>query len=169
VTGARLGSINLICAIVGLFIGSQIAIWLSKRRDDAHLRMLFFAHLAAFPFLIAAPLMPNPWLALACAGLAQGCAAAGSPSQTSAFQLSTPNAMRGQINALYLFVIAGLGGMLGPLFIALLTDFVAGAEKDLRYVLLGFRLTILPIDMILVWLTIKPYGQLVRKRIEADD
>jgi MFS family permease len=168
-TGSLLGSANLICAFVGLAIGSQVAMWLSKKRDDAHILMLWIAHVAAVPFLIAAPLMPNPWLALICCGLAQGCAASGSPSQNSAFNLSTPNAMRSQINALYLFVIAGLGGLLGPVVIALLTDFVAGKEEYLRYVLLGFRLVLLPIDLILVWLTIKPYGKLVRERLEAGD
>jgi hypothetical protein len=77
--------------------------------------------------------------------------------------------MRSQINALYLFVIAGVGGMLGPLAIALLTDFVAGKEEDLRYVLFGYRVLILPIDLILVWLAIKPYGKLVRERLIAGD
>jgi MFS family permease len=169
VTGAAMGTGNLICTFIGLFVGARVAEWMSLKRDDAHVRMLFIAHLAAVPFLLAGPLMPNPWLSVACVGLAQGCAASGSPSQNSAFQLATPNAMRSQINALYLFVIAGVGGMLGPLAIALLTDFVAGKEEDLRYVLFGYRVLILPIDLILVWLAIKPYGKLVRERLIAGD
>lgn len=93
----------------------------------------------------------------------------GGAGYNSALQLSTPNAMRGQINALYLFMIAGVGGMLGPTLIALLTDFVAGNEDDLYLVLAGFRLALAPIDAFLIWLAIKPYGKAVQDREEAGD
>ena len=93
----------------------------------------------------------------------------GGGAYNSAIQLATPNAMRGQINAMYLFVIAALGGALGPLFIALLTDFVAGSEADLRYVLVGYRAVLAPLDAFLVYLAIKPYARAYRQRLAEGD
>jgi hypothetical protein len=51
----------------------------------------------------------------------------------------------------------------------MLTDFVAGNEDDLRYVLAGFRLALAPLDALLIWLAIRPYGLAHRARIEAGD
>jgi MFS family permease len=167
--GPLLGPINMAVALIGLFSGAFITEWLGKRRDDANILMLFLANFLSIPFLVIQPLMPSPWLALAMGALYGSIGAMGGAGYNSALQVSTPNAMRGQINALYLFMIAAVGGMLGPTLIALLTDFVAGNEDDLRYVLAGFRLALAPIDAFLIWLAIRPYGKAVRDRIEAGD
>ncbi|MGF7168594.1 MFS family permease [Sphingobium xanthum] len=169
VAGPLLGMVNMGAALAGLFGGAWLAEWIGKRRDDANLRVMFLANLLCIPFLVAGPLMPTPWLALGVSAIGGAIAAMGGAGYNSALQLSTPNAMRGQINALYLFCIAAIGGTLGPLLIALLTDFVAGAEEDLRYVLVGFRLVLAPIDCFLIWLAVRPYGKAYRDRIEAGD
>jgi hypothetical protein len=123
----------------------------------------------SIPFLVAAPLMPTPWMALLCGAFGGATGSMGGPGYNSALQVSTPNAMRGQINALYLFVIAAIGGALGPLCVALLTDFVAGSEKDLRYVLSGFRALLGPLDAFLIWLALRPYAKAVQARVAAGD
>lgn len=168
-TGPILGAVNMIAALAGLFGGAWLAERLGKRRDDANLRVLFLANFLSIPFLVAGPLMPTAWLALGCGALGGAIGAMGGAGYNSALQLSTPNAMRGQINALYLFMIAAIGGAFGPLFIALLTDNVARSEDDLRYVLVGFRLVLAPLDAFLIWLAVKPYGKAHRERIEAGD
>lgn len=169
IAGPLLGSVNMVAALAGLFTGAWLAEWIAKRRDDANIRVLFLANLISIPFIVASPLMSTPWLALGVGAVGGAIGAMGGAGYNSALQLSTPNAMRGQINALYLFVIAAVGGALGPLFIALLTDFVAGKEEDLRYVLAGFRLVLAPIDALLIWMAIGPYGRAYRARIEAGD
>lgn len=169
VSGPLLGTINITASLAGLFIGAKLAEWIGKRRDDANVRVLFLANLFSIPFTVIQPLMPGPWLALSCGAIGGAIASMGGPGYNSALQLSTPNAMRGQINAMYLFVIAALGGALGPLFIALLTDYVAGSEADLRYVLVGFRLVLAPLDAFLIWLAVAPYGRAFRQRIQAGD
>ncbi len=88
----------------------------------------------------------------------------GGAAYNAALQLATPNQMRAQMNALYLFTIAAVGGGLGPLLVALLTDFVAQSEASLRYVLVGFRLLLGPLDAYLIWLAIAPYGRAFRDR-----
>jgi MFS family permease len=169
VIGPLLGSVNMVSALLGLFGGAWLAEWLGKRRDDANVRVLFLANFISIPFIVIQPLMPSAWLAIGFGALGGAIGAMGGAGYNSALQLSTPNAMRGQINALYLFMIAAIGGALGPLFIALLTDYVAGAEEDLRYVLVGFRLVLAPIDALLIWLAIRPYGKAFRDRIVAGD
>jgi MFS family permease len=167
--GPWLGAVSLVTALAGLFIGAHVAEWLGKRRDDANLVVMCAAYAFAIPFNVLQPLMPTAGLAIAMGAAGAFVAVMGGGAYNSAIQLATPNAMRGQINAMYLFVIAALGGALGPLFIALLTDFVAGSEADLRYVLVGYRAVLAPIDAFLVYLAIRPYARAYRARIEEGE
>lgn len=165
VVGPLLGLASLGSSLIGLFVGAKFCELLAKRYDDANLRVLLFAQVFSLPFTALAPLMPSPWLALACGAVGGVLAGMGGPAYNAALQLSTPNEMRAQINALYLFTIAAVGGALGPLFIALLTDFVAQSEAALRYVLVGFRLLLGPLDAFLIWMAIAAYGKAYRQRI----
>jgi MFS family permease len=161
-----LGMVTLGSSVLGLFVGARFAEWLGEKYDDANLRVLFLAQVLSLPFVAAAPLMPSPWLALGFSAAGGVLAGMGGPAYNAALQLSTPNTMRAQINALYLFTIAAVGGGLGPLLVALLTDFVAQSEAALRYVLVGFRLVLGPLDALLIWWAIKPYAKAYRQRIE---
>jgi len=164
-SGPWLGMVSLGSALVGLFIGAQFAEWLGRRRDDANLWVLFVAQVFSLPFVAAAPLMESPYVALLLTGIGGVLAGMGGPAYNAALQLATPNQMRAQMNALYLFTIAAVGGGLGPLLVALLTDFVAQSEAALRYVLVAFRLVLGPLDAFLIWMAIKPYGKAYRDRI----
>lgn len=166
--GPLIGLTGLGSSLVGLFVGAQLCEYLGKRHDDANLRVLFVAQIFSIPAVAMAPLMPNPWLALGLTSLGGVIAGMGAPAYNAALQLSTPNEMRAQINALYLFTIAAVGGTLGPLIVALLTDFVAQNEAALRYVLVGFRLILGPIDAILIYLAIRPYGRAYSARLAED-
>lgn len=167
--GPILGMVNICAALLGLFGGAALAEWIGKRRDDANLRVLFLANFLCIPFIVAGPLMPTPWLALGVSAIGGAIGAMGGAGYNSALQLSTPNAMRGQINALYLFCIAAIGGGLGPLLIGVITDTFARSEADLRYVLVGTRLLLAPLDAYLIWLAVRPYGKAYRARLEAGD
>ena len=169
VAGPLLGPINMAASLLGLFGGAWLAERLGKTRDDANVRTMFLSNFLCIPFIVAGPLMPTPWLALGMNALGFSIAAMGGAGYNAALQISTPNAMRGQINAIYLFIIAAVGGGAGPLIVGLLTDFVAGAEEDLRYVLAGSRLVLAPIDALLIWLAVRPYGRAVRDRINAGE
>lgn len=169
IAGPWLGGVSLGTTLVGLVIGAKFAEWMGERHDSANLRVLFVAQITSIPFVAAAPLMPTPELALLLTGTGGILAGMGGPAYNAALQLSTPNQMRGQINALYLFTIAAVGGGLGPLIVALLTDFVAQSEDLLRYVLVGFRLVLGPIDAILIFIAIRHYGKAFRQRIEEGE
>jgi hypothetical protein len=168
VSGPLIGSIGLVSSLTGLFVGAKFCEILGKKYLDGNLRVLFWAQILSLPIVASAPLMPSPWLALGLNAVGGVIAGMGAPAYNAALQLSTPNQMRAQMNALYLFAIAALGGGLGPFLVALLTDFVAGKEEYLRYVLVAFRLILGPLDALLIWMAIRPYGRAYRQRLEEE-
>jgi len=169
VAGPLLGSVSLGASFLGLFIGTRLAEWLGRRSDDANLRVLFLAQLMSVPFGILGPLMPSPWLALGCGALAAVFGVMGGPAYNAAIQLATPNEMRGQVNAMYLFTLSAVGGALGPTLVALITDNIAGSEDQLRYVMAGLRMVLGPLSVALIWLAVAPYGRVYRQRLDAGE
>lgn len=159
VVGPLLGGVSLVSSVIGLIAGTKFAEWLGRKRNDANVRVMFIAHLFAQPLLIAMPLMPNPWLALGCAAIANTIAVMGAPAFSAALQITAPNEMRAQVNVMYAASITAIGGTMGPTLIGVLTDFVAGSEADLRYVLVAMKLLFGPLAVFMIWKAIRPYGK----------
>lgn len=164
--GMMMGMTTLVTGTLGLFAGAWLAEYLGPRRDDANLFVLFLAQALPIPLLVAAPLMPNPWLALTLNSLGGFLAVLGGAGFNTAVNLSTPNQMRSQIISFYFILQNAVAGSLGPLLVGLATDYLARSEADLRYVLVGFRIVICPLTAIFLWQTLKPYAKLYRRRIE---
>jgi len=160
-TGMFLGLTLIIAAPFGLWAATWLTEKLAKKNDDANLRVVAIAYTVGPAFAIAGPLMPNPWLALACGAFAFMIGIGGAVPQNAALQSVTPNEMRGQVTALYLFVFAVIGGGIGPTFIALFTDFVFGDEKQLRYALALSGAIMLPLAAWIMWTGVKPYGRAI--------
>ncbi|HEU4623753.1 MAG TPA: MFS transporter [Steroidobacteraceae bacterium] len=169
VIGPLLGLFTLACSTLGLFAGARLAELLGKRYDDANLRVLFLAQSLPVPLFVIAPLMPTPWLALGCNAVAGFLSVMGGPAYNAALNIATPNEMRGQINVMYFIMMNAIAGSLGPTLVALVTDYVAHSEADLRYVLSGFRLVLGPLAAFFIWKAAAPYGRLYRQRVEAGD
>jgi MFS family permease len=165
VSGPLLGMVGLVAAMTGLFLGARLAEILGKRHEDANMRVVFIAQALGIPFGILAPLMPDPWLALACGAVGGMVAAMGGPAYNAVLNISTPNEMRSQINAMYFIIMNAIAGSLGPTLVALATDYIAQSEADLRYVMVGFRVLLGPIGVLLLWFAIAPYGRVYRERI----
>ncbi|MDB5717182.1 MAG: major facilitator superfamily protein [Sphingomonas bacterium] len=161
--GPILGVVMLIATPIGLALGTALAeFFIRRKRDDAMLRVCFISHALSVPLAVAMPLMPSPWLALTLGMLAAIAAAMSAPGQNSAIQIITPNEMRGQISAVYLFTISVIGGGFGPTAIALITDNVFQDEAMLRYAMASFAAIVGPIGVLLIWLAMKPYAAAVR-------
>jgi MFS family permease len=84
----------------------------------------------------------------------------------AALQLITPNQMRGQVNALFLFVLNVVGFGIGPTFIALFTDFLFQNEADLRYSMSLCAAILSPIAIAITWYGVKPYGRSAKRAAE---
>jgi len=162
-TGTVLGTSLIVAAPLGLWGATWLTEKLAKTRDDANLRVVAIAYTLSPIFAISGPLMPDPWLAVACASLGFMIGIGGAVPQNAALQSVTPNQMRGQVTALYLFVFAVIGGGIGPTFIAVFTDYMFADEKMLRYALAVSATIMLPIAAWIMWWGVKPYGREIAK------
>lgn len=164
--GYAQGLTMLIVAPLGLGLGGWLASWLTNRGyDDANIRVVLIATIGVLPFSILFPLMPDPRYALALYGLNYFIAMIGVGPGNAALQIITPNQMRGQVRALFQFVFNIIGYALGPLFVALFTDYIYGAEESLRYSMSTAAVIVGPLAIIITWIGLKPYGEsVVRSR-----
>lgn len=161
--GPLLGGAILIATPLGLYLGTLLAEHLTRRRpQDALVLATLLTYGLAMPLLAAMPLMPNPWLALALAFLGFTAWSMSAPGQNAAIQIVTPNEMRGQISALYLFAISVVGGGFGPTAIALITDRIFHDESMLRYSMTSFTLVVGPTVLLLLASAIRPYRSAYR-------
>lgn len=162
--GTITGFSLLITMPAGLFAGSALAELLARRGyDDANMRVLVLATALGLPGAIAMPLMPSPWVALVLMFLNGVIVSMGAPTQNAAIQVVTPNQMRGQVTALYLFVLNILGFGFGPTFIALFTQYLFHDDAMLRYAMALATAILSPLALIVMWAGMKPYGRAVAR------
>ena len=132
--GTGIGIVLLIAGPIGVNGAGWIADrWFRQGKQDAHLRVMLISGPIMLIFSTLLPLMPTPGLALLMLGPhiigAAGITAAGG----AALMLVTPNQMRGQVTAMYYFIISLAGLTLGPFSVAVFTDYVFRDEAALRY------------------------------------
>jgi MFS family permease len=163
--GRWMGLVFLVAWLVGAAFGTVFVEWLSKRYKDANVRAAAILFAVAAPFEIIAPLMPNGVLSLLCIGVAGVCGLASSVPQNSAIQRITPNAMRGQVTAIYLFMFIGFGA-LGSQLIGSLTQRLFHADNDLWKSMVLVSSVLMPLAAFTISRGIKPYGREV-ERLEA--
>jgi MFS family permease len=117
---------------------------------------------AAAPFEIIAPLMPSAQLALICLGVAMICGLASAVPQNAAIQRITPNEMRGQVTAIYLFMFIVFGA-LGSQLIGTLTQRLFGSDAMLWKTIVLTASVLMPLAAISISRGIKPYGREVER------
>ena len=122
-------------------IGGIVADALSARGyRDAKIRVGFFAAWLWLPFGIAFPLVDDGVLAMVLVAPAAFLASMPFGVAPAALQEMMPNNLRGQMSALYLFVINLIGLAIGPFVVALMTDYVF---TEAAYGLGGIRWSLL--------------------------
>jgi MFS family permease len=162
--GWAAGLAVVISAPLGLMAGSALSEWLTRRgHDDADLRVTLLGVAGAVPAAVLFPLMPTPKLAMLVFGLQFFVNMLLPGPQSAALQIVTPNQMRGQVTALFLFVFNAIGFGFGPTFVALLTDHVFHDEALLRYSLSATAAIIGPLAALTIGWGLKPYAQSVRR------
>ncbi|MFZ1990274.1 MAG: MFS transporter [Alphaproteobacteria bacterium] len=167
--GYLLGVSSLIAGPIGLLFGTWLTEhFVSKGDTAANLRVVAITYSLAPIFTIATPLMPNPWLAVISTSIGGAFAFGGAVPQNAAMQSVTPNEMRGQVTALYLFVFAVIGTGFGPNFISLITNYVIGDQALIRYALAGSAAVVTPIAAWFMWQGVRPYGEAIRQLKERE-
>jgi hypothetical protein len=114
------------------------------------MRVAIYAGGATLVFGCIAPLMPSATLALLV--LAPTVVSIGIPVGLgpAALNFITPNQLRGQVIALYLFGVNLIGLGFGPTFVAVITDYVFGDPAAVRYSLAIFAVVISALAMMAV-------------------
>ena len=118
--------------------GIMLGGWVADRWDGAGARGGPFLAAAGFTALGILPafvstLVADAHLSLALIAVLVLCTSAPWGVAVSALQQFTPNEMRGQVSALYLFFVNIIGIGMGPTLIALATDHAFGDDTMLRY------------------------------------
>ncbi len=158
------GIVSLVVAPVGAMFGS----WLAERfhgrgRDDANLRVVFLSFALNAPVLVLFTVAPTPGLALAAFGYTQFVAMWVPGPFNAALQVVTPNEMRAQITALFLFVFNIVGFGFGPSVIATITQYVFGDPLMLRYAMTIVMVVMMPPAALSIWWGLKAYGRAVAR------
>jgi MFS family permease len=164
--GRWMGLMFLVSSLIGAVLGTVFVEWLSKRYRDANVRASAILFAIAAPFEIVAPLMPSGGLSLLCLGAAGACGLASAVPQNAAIQRITPNEMRGQVTAIYLFMFIVFGA-LGSQLIGSVTQRVFGSDAELWKTIVLTASILMPLAAVAISRGIKPYGREV-ERLEGE-
>ncbi len=159
VSGASL----MVAMPFGLFLGSWLSEYYWKRgRHDANIRVVVISTALSVPLGIFAPLLPSPWLFAGVSMITAVFLGMAAPVENAALQSVTPNRMRGQMTFLFLFTMNVVGMGLGPLFVALLSQYVF-SEAEIRYsIMLTNAVLGLP-AIYIFWFGMRPYGEAMKR------
>lgn len=162
--GAALSGFALIASLAGLVLGGVLVEWLAKRHSDANVRAaaMFFA--GSTVCAIIAPLMPDGMSALAVMSVGLMFSIAGAVPQNAAIQRIAPNAMRGQVTAIYLFMFTFFGAM-GSFVIGLVAQYVVGDPQQLWLALVISAATLMPVATLMMIRAIRPYREEVERLV----
>jgi len=167
--GLAVGLVQLTLAPAGLLAGGWFAERLARRgMDDANMRVTLISTVAAVPTSILFPLLPDPYWAVIVYGINTFLVSLSPGPQNAALQTVTPNQIRAQATAMFLFLFNLIGFGIGPLIVALFTDYLFGSEHMLRYSLsLNFAL-LSPPACLVFWYVLKPYRASVARARERE-
>ena len=157
--GRVYGLFNIVVGVVSIvFCGMLANKFLSRGNRDANMKVILLGYAIGIPFAVAAPLMTTPGLAITMFMaayfftnfhvLAPACIVA-----------ITPNQMRGQLTALYVFIVNILGLGLGPSIVAGFTDFVFGSDLALGKSLAATSAILGPLGFVVLYFGLRAYNR----------
>jgi MFS family permease len=155
--GAWGGAIFLVAFPLGVLLGTWLNGFLARRYRDAPVRTTAIVFAICIPFSVLSPLMPSGELAVILGSLAGVFAGAAAVPQNVAIQTVTPNEMRGQVTAIYLFMFVVFGALWASL-VPLVTVYVAGGEQNLWISMTLIAAILLPIAVYAIMRGMKPYA-----------
>jgi MFS family permease len=160
--GNILAPLLLVSQLAGVWLGTAVTEFLGKRYKDAHVRTTTIMFSLAVPFAVLAPIMPTGELTLIFYATAGMFGIGSAVPQNAAIQRITPNRMRGQVTAIYLFMFTFFGAM-GSLLIATVTQRVIGDEAQLWKAMMLTALVLMPLAAFTISRGIRPYRREVER------
>ncbi len=158
------GTLFLILWPIGLIPGSLFGEWLARRGyRSAYLLVTTLTATVFVPLAVILPLMPSGTWAMVVMGATYLVAGFGPGPQNAALQIITPNEMRGQVTALFLFIFNVFGTGLAPFVIGLVTNYIVGSEARIGESIMLTAAVLGPISVAIMWLGIRPYARSVAR------
>jgi MFS family permease len=152
------GPAFLVASLVGAFFGTIFVEWLAERYRDANVRAVAILVACAAPFSICGPLMPTGELSLLMLSIGGMMGIASAVPQNSAIQRIIPDAMRGQITAIYLFFFI-VSSAFGSWMVGAISTRVLRNDANLWMAMFAVVLVLLPLSAVCFTLALKPYRQ----------
>jgi MFS family permease len=163
--GNWLSPMILVASLTGLFVGTALTEWLMKRYKDGIVRATLICFTLAVPCAVFAPMMPTGELCLLLYSLGGMFGIASAIPQNAAIQRITPNEMRGQVTAVYLFMFIFFGAM-GAVVIGSINQYLMGGEANLWKTMALTAAILMPMAAISISFGVKPFGREI-ERLEA--
>ena len=157
-TGSAFGMIYLIAGTIGVMAGPFLASRLQRAGyADANVRTVLIASIVSILPATLAPLMgsaestllvlwPTVFISMTYLGI-----------MAVSFQLITPNEMRGQTTAIYIFVTNIMGMAVGTSVLAGFTDFLFQDDLALPYSIAAVNAVFYPLAAALFWYCLPAY------------
>jgi MFS family permease len=162
--GSLVGSVIIFSGLLGVFSGPVFVGYFQRRNfADSNMRVLMFLSIALIPTSIAAPQMSSHVMALVLLSVTVFFQASYMGVAAAAVQMVTPNQMRGQATAVYMFATNMLGLALGSTLVAVLTDFVFVDEGALMHSLSLISAVLLPMAAWIFWRGLNAFSAAVKK------
>ncbi|MDG1988363.1 MAG: MFS transporter [Halieaceae bacterium] len=150
--GFRYGIVLLIFGTSGSFLGGWFADWIRSRgHSDPIIRTTIGVSTLATPFAILMPLSSFENVAYLALIPVTFFLASPVGLTAAAVQIVTPNRMRAQITAIYFLIVAMIGSGIGPLTVALTTDYLYGEDMAVGKSIALICGVLLPIGILSLW------------------
>lgn len=160
--GYNYGLAVLIGGVSGAMLAGWCEDWFAKRgHKDAKFRVAIVCALAMIPFALIGFLSTNITLAMVCIGMLLLLFAMPLVLAPSAIMCVTPGRLRGQVGALYIVFIGLIGGLLGPIVVPFLSDYIFRSEAALHYSLASLIVVVCPMGALIFTLGRKAYSKQV--------
>jgi hypothetical protein len=151
--GQAVGVVSIVAMLAGLWLGSRrVGRLQAKGMVDGSFRVILYMRAVSIPFAIAERMMPTPELALACGAVGFLSLGMTGPLLNAVMLIVTPNQIRGQVMALYLFIFTVIGQGLSPVIIGATTDYIFTSPDDLRWSIMSLHIIFLPAALAVTWL-----------------
>ncbi|MGC8537230.1 MAG: hypothetical protein ACP5QR_17235, partial [Rhizomicrobium sp.] len=115
------------------------------------------------------PLMPSETSCFVVLGVATFLSSFPVAPIIAALQVITPNAMRGQVVAMFFFLASILGNGLGPTLVAAVTDYLYDNEMMVGIAISTVTLVITPIVVLILLWGLKPYRESLARAAQFAD
>jgi MFS family permease len=163
------GVVSIVAMLAGLYLGARWVGWFQQHgKVDGPFRVILYTRFVAIPFAILMPLMPTPELAVAFNAVAFLTLGMSGPMLNAVMLIVTPNQIRGQVMALYLFIFTVIGQGLSPVITGATTQYLFTSPDDLRWSIMLLHVVFLPASLVITWLGWRPYREEVERLNRTD-